>query len=46
MHFKNVFSNYKKFVGPAKKQGHYIKTEFSYDKMKDLVGNILNAKHT
>jgi len=40
--FKNVFENYKKYVGPAKKQGHYIKTEFSYDKMKDLVGNILS----
>ncbi len=41
--FKNVFTNYKKFVGPAKKQGHYIKTEFNYDKMKDLVGSILDA---
>ena len=33
----------KKYVGPAKKQGHYIKTEFSYDKMKELVDNILDA---
>ena len=41
--FKNVFTNYKKYVGPAKKQGHYIKTEFSYDKMKELVDNILDA---
>jgi hypothetical protein len=41
--FKNVFTNYKKYVGPAKKQSHYIKTEFSYDKMKELVDNILDA---
>ena len=40
--FKNVFENYKKYVGPAKKQGHYIKTEFCFDKMKDLVGGILD----
>jgi len=38
---KNVFTNYKKYVGPAKKQGHYIKTEFSFTKMKELVGKLL-----
>ena len=39
---KNVFTNYKKYLGPAKQQGHYIKTEFSFDKMKELVGKILS----
>lgn len=38
---KNVFTNYKKYVGPAKKQGHYIKTEFSFTKMKELVDKLL-----
>ena len=38
---KNVFTNYKKYVGPAKQQGHYIKTEFSFTKMKELVDKLL-----
>jgi len=40
--FKNVFTNYKKYIDPAKQQGHLIKTNFSYDKMKELVGGILD----
>jgi hypothetical protein len=28
---------------PAKKQGHHIKTNFSYEAMRDLVNNILDA---
>ena len=40
--FKNVFTNYKKYIDPAKQQGHLIKTNFSYDKMKELVGVILD----
>lgn len=40
---KSVHQKYKKFVVPAKKQGHHIKTEFSYEAMRDLVGNILDA---
>ena len=39
--FKNVFTNYKKYVVPAKQQGHHIRTNFSKDKMRELVGNIL-----
>ena len=38
---KSVHQKYKKFVVPAKKQGHHIKTNFSYDAMKTLVGNLL-----
>ena len=40
---KSVHQKYKKFVVPAKKQGHHIKIEFSYEAMRDLVGNILDA---
>jgi len=40
---KSVHQKYKKFIVPAKKQGHHIKTNFSYEAMKDLVGNILDA---
>lgn len=40
---KSVHQKYKKFVVPAKKQGHHIKTNFSYEAMRDLVGNILDA---
>lgn len=31
--FEDVYSNYKKYEEPAKRQGHKIKTEFSYDNM-------------
>ena len=45
-HFKNalksVHQKYKQFVTPAKQQGHHIKTEFSYNAMKELVGKILD----
>jgi len=41
--FKNVYTNYKKYIVPAKQQGHYIKTNFSWEKMKELVGKILDA---
>lgn len=40
---KSVHQKYKKFVVPAKKQGHHIKTNFSYEAMRDLVNNILDA---
>lgn len=40
---KSVHQKYKKFVVPAKRQGHHIKTNFSYEAMRDLVGNILDA---
>jgi hypothetical protein len=40
---KSVHQKYKKFVVPTKKQGHHIKTNFSYEAMRDLVNNILDA---
>jgi hypothetical protein len=40
---RDVYQKYKKFVVPAKQQGHYVKTNFSFDKMKELVGKVLDA---
>lgn len=39
--FKSLKSKYNKFIDGGKRQGYKIKTEFSWDKMKELVGNIL-----
>jgi len=39
----DVFSNYKKYSTKSKHQGKYAKSNFSWDKMKELVGNILEA---
>ena len=35
--FKDVFKNYKKYVVKGKKQKHYAKTNFSWDKMKEFI---------
>ena len=40
--FKNSFEKYKTLIVKAKQQGHYVKTNFSYSHMKELVGNILD----
>jgi len=37
----DVFKNYKKYQEKGKRQGHYSKTNFSYEKMKELINNIL-----
>lgn len=39
--FKEVKSKYNKFITGGKRQGHHIKTNFSWEAMKELVGNIL-----
>ena len=41
--FKNVYEKYKSLTGKAKQQGYYVKTNFSFDHMKELVGNILDS---
>lgn len=41
--FKTIKKKYPKLLTGAKRQAHKIKTEFSYDAMKELVGNILDA---
>ena len=38
---KEVHKNYKQYLKRSKKQRHYVKTNFSWEKMKELVGNIL-----
>jgi hypothetical protein len=36
-YLKDVYENYKKYVELAKQQSHQCKTNFNYDKMKDLL---------
>ena len=38
---KDVFENYKNYTDGAKRQAYKSKTEFSWDKMKDLVDKLL-----
>jgi len=38
---KDVYDNYKKYTVGAKKHGHHIKTKFSFDAMKELLGKVL-----
>jgi len=40
--YKAVVKNYKKIVLLAKKQGHINRTKFSFDAMKELLGEKLN----
>ena len=39
--YKDVYKNYKKFAEMGKKQGFYVKTNFSYEKMAELVDKLL-----
>lgn len=41
-YLKDIFENYKKYVALARTQAHKSKTEFSFDKMKDLLGERLD----
>ena len=38
---RDVYKNYKKYTVGAKKHGHHIKTNFSFDAMKELLGDVL-----
>ena len=42
-YLKDVFENYKKYTDGAKRQAYKSKTEFSWDKMKEKVGQILEG---
>ena len=42
--FKNVYSDYKKYSILAKRQAHYAKTNFTFDKMAEMLDNILESK--
>tara|TARA_B110000285_G_scaffold121489_1_gene137361 strand:- start:17 stop:1282 length:1266 start_codon:yes stop_codon:yes gene_type:complete len=40
--FKDMFENYKKYTDKAKRQAHFSKTMFSFDKMKEVLTEILD----
>ena len=40
--YKDVFKHYKKFVDAAKRQAYRSKTEFSFDKMKEVLGGLVD----
>ena len=40
---KDMFENYKKYTDGAKRQAYRSKTEFSWDKMKEKLDNILSS---
>lgn len=39
---KDMFENYKKYVDGGKRQAYYSKTNFSFDKMTELLGELLD----
>ena len=41
-YLKDVFENYKKYTVNAKRQSHKSRTEFSFEAMKETIGNILD----
>jgi glycosyltransferase involved in cell wall biosynthesis len=41
---KDVFDNYKKYIPLAKKQANISKSKFSFEKMTELLGKILDEK--
>ena len=41
-YLKDVFENYKKYLVNAKRQSHKSRTEFSFEKMQELIGSILD----
>lgn len=41
--FKNVYDNYDKLTGNAKRQGHKSRTNYSYENMRDLVKTLLDS---
>ena len=42
--WKDVYENYNKYETPGKRQAHKSKTDFSYDAMKTLLGQIIETK--
>ena len=43
---KNVYKNYKTYIHKAKQQGNFAKENFSFEKMKELLGEILDKNVT
>jgi hypothetical protein len=42
--YKRVYENYNKFLEGAKRQSHHAKTNFSFDKMAEVLDSILEIK--
>ena len=42
--YKKVYENYSKCLEGAKRQAHYSKTNFSFDKMTEVLDNVLETK--
>jgi hypothetical protein len=42
--FKDVYKEYNKHLDRAKRQAHHAKTNFSFDKMAEILDNILETK--
>ena len=42
--FKNVYSDYKKYAELAKRQSHYSRTNFSFDRMAEILDKLLEEK--
>jgi hypothetical protein len=43
-YLKDVFENYKTYSEKAKRQGYHSRTNFSFDKMKEKLDNILTER--
>jgi len=42
--FKSVYNDYNKHLEKSKRQAHFAKTNFSFDKMAEVLDNILESK--
>ena len=43
-YLKDIFENYKKYKDLAKRQGYHSRTNFSFEKMKEKLGKVLEEK--
>jgi len=43
-YLKDIFNNYKNYISKSKKQAHHSKTNFSFEKMKEKLNEILDTK--
>ena len=43
-YLKDIFSNYKPYLNLAKRQGYHSRTNFSFEKMKEKLGKVLEEK--
>jgi hypothetical protein len=43
-YMKYMFENYKKYIDGGKRQGYYSRTNFSFEKMKEKLNEVLTAK--